>query len=223
MNRHFKLKFAAGAGLAGAIALAAYSAAAPPPAAPSARRERSQHALEAQVAELERALARTQRLVVAEQRARLVQGGSPPASGAHTSDAPAPAPPAEPAPKQPAPPLPSIGEIRDLLDIRFTSEDDDRAWSRDAEVRAQAYLTGDALKPSRLQSVECRASLCRAEIEQPNEAAHRAYLEQTFTQPASDWTGPLMASLVEGPSGRLATVVFLARPGTELLSSEDQL
>jgi hypothetical protein len=222
MNHRMMLMLMGGSAFSLAVALGAarYGAASRPTASTSAAMERSVHALESQLAELRQELARTQRTVLSEQRARLEQVESP--RSATSSDAVGPTAPGDCQPDPAAQQhVPSTEETRDLLDARFSSEAEDRAWSREAEGQAQALLADHLLEPSRLLSLACKASLCRAEIGQPDEAAHRAYLEQTFTAPSKEWTGTLMASLVEQPTGNLSTVVFLARPGTELLSDAD--
>jgi hypothetical protein len=112
---------------------------------------------------------------------------------------------------------PTSDQMRELLDVRFSAEADDGAWNAEAETLARSELARHLPEPSRLHSLECKSSLCRAEIDQPDEGGHGEYLERLLEEPPA-WAGTLMASLVEYAPHRFSTVVFLGRPGTELLS-----
>jgi hypothetical protein len=210
LGKHVALAAAGVSIIAGALVVGRASPRYPAPAAPIASAEKE---LRAELAELRRGLARTQSALLREQQQQLaLTNRELERRGAEEHVAVEPAD-AEP---EPAAPVANAQDMRDELDARFSAEDSDPRWSAPAGENARTMLGHNLPHASQLHSLECRSTLCRGEIEQPSEDAHRAYLDQFMAQPIPDWSGRLMASLVEDPPGRFSTVVFLARAGTEL-------
>jgi hypothetical protein len=209
------------AGLASATAVSLWRA---PPERSAAPKQRSQPALETRLGELQKEVAELRRLALTLQRAqgettrsiRTLPAPSPPEESLQASETAV----GESAREPTSPRAPTAELIRDLLDARFSAEPDDHAWSRVASEQARAVVRNRLEHPSRQFSLECRSTLCRAEIEQPDEAAHRGYLDDLLNA-SLGWEGTLMASLVQQSPGSYSTVVFLARPGTELLSEAE--
>src|SRR5688572_24399532 len=113
--------------------------------------ERQLRGLEGQIADLRAELARTQQTVVAERQARLEQAEHEAAPTGETT------PPAQPGTEAETPrahsapaSAPAGAQMHDLLEARFSSEDDDVAWARVAREQAQALLASDLPAASRL-------------------------------------------------------------------------
>lgn len=137
-----------------------------------------------------------------------------------TRDAPVsprPAPPADSAPRA-TPPAASSGDVaeqRAHLQARFAAQGVDAAWASTAQQALREDLgrfTGDSV---RFKDVECRSSLCRAELTPTSADAGRTFLETWLHQ--RTWTGPGFAAGDEATDGGAPTmVVFLGRPETAL-------
>lgn len=114
-------------------------------------------------------------------------------------------------------PEPTVEQARDQLEHRFASESRDPSWSDGARSRISSFLTPGLPPNSRLLSLECRKSMCRAEIAHENLEAHQKFLSASLMSPSNTWDGPHMATLGENSGGSgVVTVAFLARPGVSL-------
>lgn len=108
----------------------------------------------------------------------------------------------------------SPDEIRASVEDRFQADKVDRGSTADARRQATEHLARGLVAGSVLGEVECRASICRAEIEQTDVAAHRAFLQSSI---APGWQGPAMATLKPRDGhGRVVTVVYLGRTANAL-------
>lgn len=113
------------------------------------------------------------------------------------------------------PRVPSVAEQRDYLQTRFASEQIDPGWAATARRDLENDLGRLGSKDVRVQGVECRVSLCRAEIVVASREVGNVFLESWLR--TRTWTGPGFASTDEASwhdSPRM--IVFLGRPGTEL-------
>ncbi len=124
---------------------------------------------------------------------------------------PEPAPPARPD----ASPEAEVAVERDRLQARFAGELADPAW---ASVARQELATdfgrlgGDDV---RIDNIECRSSMCRAELALAGAAAGRAFLQTWIHQ--RTWTGPAFATADKArPDGAQRLIVFLGKPGVDL-------
>jgi hypothetical protein len=105
------------------------------------------------------------------------------------------------------------------LQTRFAGEPADPTWATVARPDLTADLGRVGSNEVRIESIACRASLCRAELIIANAAAGRAFLEAWLRQRTS--TGPVFAAPVETrPDGVPHLIVFLGRPGAELARVE---
>lgn len=141
----------------------------------------------------------------------------PPLTTRDAPVSPRPAPPADPAPRA-TPPAASKGDVdeqRAHLQASFAAQGVDAAWASTAQQALREDLgrfTGDNI---RFKDVECRSSLCRAELTPINADAGRTFLETWLHQ--RTWTGPGFAAGDEATGGGAPTmVVFLGRPETAL-------
>lgn len=112
-------------------------------------------------------------------------------------------------------------DISDGLSSRFYAEDVDRNWSATARQKFQSRLSAAIPNGSRLVSLECKSSMCRAEISHPSMEAHQSFVQSAFMPPAQ-WEGSTMVSLKEESGERSVTsVAFLAREGQGLSVDDD--
>jgi hypothetical protein len=91
------------------------------------------------------------------------------------------------------------------LDARLQGEREDRGWA--AEVRRQIGETLGDLAGSSLRSVDCRASLCRAELTHPDPQALEGFISKY------SGAGPNFQLFYQREGDALATTVFVARRG----------
>jgi hypothetical protein len=123
--------------------------------------------------------------------------------------------PAQGAPSAPAePPAPerslddqaveAIAARRDQLQTRFAAQAVDRAWASDAQRALGDDLATHATPDVRIQSVECRTSLCRVDLAPTSSEAAQGFVQSWIRH--RTWTGP---GFVSGDGD--AVVVFVAR------------
>lgn len=108
---------------------------------------------------------------------------------------------------------------RARMQAHFADQPVDRSWASAAQYALQDDLGKVADDGIRLDRVECRSSLCRAEIVARSRDAASAFLESWLHQ--RTWTGPGFASHDDpNPDGSPRMVLFLGRPGTALPASD---
>jgi hypothetical protein len=138
---------------------------------------------------------------------------------------PSASPGAAPPPEPPAAPPPinvALEDTRDTLDARFHSESADRGWALEASVLIRKNLEGVIAGNSQLLSLDCRASLCRAEVKHDDLAAHQAFIQNAFVTAPASWQGPTLASYREDGRARggIVSVLFFGRDGTSTIGEE---
>ena len=179
--------------------------------------------IEAEVAELRRELHAVQaRDLLGRQKGA---SGPPVLSNVVTSTAPAAVPSvvAEPV-STPTKKALTSEDIRDGLNVHFYGETVDSSWSRTARQAFQARLIDALPAGSKLGSVECKSSMCRAEIWHPDLEAHREFIRTGFSSPTKPWQAATNVTLGEKPdSGKVTSIVFLAREGHEIPYDQDTL
>jgi hypothetical protein len=118
--------------------------------------------------------------------------------------------------KPPAPP--SSADQEAFLASTFSSQPIDAAWSRGAARQISDILRPIAGKNTNVVSVDCRATLCRADLEHETDADFRAFMNAMFTGAgAGAWNGAGGGGKVETePDGRVKAVLYFAKEGTEL-------
>jgi hypothetical protein len=138
---------------------------------------------------------------------------------ARRADAPAPEAAAlvDPAPTTApeARPEVSVAEQRTYLQDRFSAQGADPGWSSTARQALREDLGRPGSSDVRLENVECRSSLCRAEFVVTSQDAGNMFLESWLHQ--RTWTGAGFAAHDEtNPDGNHRLILFLGRPGTAL-------
>lgn len=138
--------------------------------------------------------------------ASVVVNGSPAATPS--------APTSEPAPP---PKVPTTEEMRDGLNVHFYEEAVDTSWSETTRRQLQTRVSGLLPAGSKLVSMECRSTMCRAEVAHPDLEAHREFIRAGFSSPAEMWRIATNVSLGEpADSAKVTSIVFLSREGREL-------
>lgn len=167
--------------------------------------------LERQLAELRHEIQMTKALAVATRRER-------PHEPLSTQDTKA-----EPSVQsEPPPPELTPERMNDAVEARFHAENYDRSWSIDAQRSISNYLTDTLAPGSRVMQVDCRASLCRAEIRHASHEAYRAFLDNTLRDPTKAWEGPTMHTQQESRDAKEPiSIGFFARAGSLLLTEAD--
>jgi hypothetical protein len=173
---------------------------------------------ESELAELQGKLAalstsaRTLRTELAARR----QMPQPAAASAAPRIAEQPAPAEDPSHAGP-PPLDVI-ETRDQLEASFLRQHGDVRWSGEAQRTAATRLSAILPETSKLQSLECRASMCRIETAHQGLESYQLFVRNAFMNPETKlWNGGFFTMQLDDPvNGKLVTVSYLARDGEEL-------
>ena len=101
------------------------------------------------------------------------------------------------------------------LQDRFAAERVDPRWATTARRDISDDLSRVAGDDVQLQTVECRSSMCRAELSFVKREAGTSFMEKWLR--ARSWTGPGYAENEGAPDGPHHLVVFLGKPGADLL------
>jgi len=111
-------------------------------------------------------------------------------------------------------------DVRDSLSARFVEEAYDSNWSVVTRGKIQALLAAAIPTGARVLSVDCKSSLCRAEVSEPDIESHQQLIRKGFTSTPA-WEGSTMVTLGDDAgSGHVTSVAFFARPGKALSSDE---
>jgi hypothetical protein len=124
--------------------------------------------------------------------------------------------PEEPAPQAPAEPAaePSIADQQTNLQARFAGEGIDAGWASTSRLALRDDLGRFSGKDVRILDVECRSSLCRAELLLTSHEAGRTFMESWLR--ARSWRGPGFVASDDETAGGAKLVVYLGRPGNDL-------
>lgn len=169
---------------------------------------------EAQLSQIQDELQRTRALGLAVR----ASSAPPAAASARQPEAQLPAPTGEPSvATSPGKPERTFDDVRDALNSRFYGEAYDSSWSASARQKFQTQLSEALPEGSRLVSVECRSSMCRAEISHRDIKAHQSFVQNAFAPPRAHWDGPTMVSLEDEPgTNNVTSVAFWGREGQAL-------
>lgn len=112
-------------------------------------------------------------------------------------------------------------------EARFVSEPRDPEWAEPARTQVEGLLRAQAGSSSQVGSVECRQSLCRAEVAHTDERERQRYVRdvinalETGLDQGQRWPGERMALRERQPDGTLVTVLYYAREGQPFLQDTD--
>jgi hypothetical protein len=177
--------------------------------------ESSDNSMRGELTELRSELARAQATL----QALNLRSNASSATGGSTTEVPQPAPAIETEP----PPLPvRLEDQREILDARFNAEVTDRSWEREARQLVEKQLGSFVPDGSRLVSIDCRASLCRAEVRHPDMASHQQLIRDAFASGTTSWPGATLASYREPQrqNDPVISVLFFGRDGSDFADEQ---
>jgi hypothetical protein len=113
------------------------------------------------------------------------------------------------------PSAPTMEDTRAYLQASYEREPVDRAWARDAQMDLQTAIEKQMPSPPSMNHLECRTSLCRAEIAFTGPDEFRTFLNDSGLV----WKGA--GALIRTGSGEdWSTVAFFVKPGQPLPTLE---
>ena len=115
---------------------------------------------------------------------------------------------------QDTPQAPNFGSDEEMqlhVEAIYSSEPSDRGWSGNAESSLQTGVRGNLPEGSRLLRAECRATLCRMELEHQTQDAHEGFLRALA--PERPWNGPMYSSAPRRENEKIYSTLFIAREG----------
>jgi len=108
---------------------------------------------------------------------------------------------------------------RGLVETAFKAESADARWAHETRRAVDASLTSiGARVGARVETLECRSSICRAEVRLPSDDAYDRLLTDFIRE--SKWPAPGLATRLERPGGGTTMLLYLAREGTSLPEPE---
>lgn len=104
------------------------------------------------------------------------------------------------------------------LDATFVSQVPDQTWAGAQRERTSALLGSLGSTASEIVGVECRGSLCRAQLTLADEERYNALMHTMVASPEFRTAGQqaTVHRKPAGPDGRVAVSIFLTKEGTEL-------
>ncbi len=105
----------------------------------------------------------------------------------------------------------SIEEHRDSLERRFSAEAFDGSWSASARPQVTDFINKSLPAGSRVLGIDCRQTLCRAEIEHSSAEAHTSMMSALL-----EWDGASLVTIGSASGAVPSTLAFLAKPGVNL-------
>lgn len=168
---------------------------------------------ESEIAEMRRELGASSAPRAETARSEAPRPAPEPVASIRVGEAPAPAPAVE---AQPKPPM-EAAEVRDHLEVTFTQQRAD-GQSDDARRTAEARLTAVLPATAKLQSLECRTSMCRIETVHQSAESYQQFVKGAFLDPKTKiWNaGFFSTQLIDPVDGKLVIISYLARDGEEL-------
>ncbi|MCI0655125.1 MAG: hypothetical protein L0Y39_11700 [Methylococcaceae bacterium] len=105
------------------------------------------------------------------------------------------------------------------IEASLETETVDSGWSGSTSDRIREVFTGDGLAGASLQDIDCRATLCRVEVQHRDEAKLREF-QRVFPFKVSQVLPRLMMHRIENADGSITTYLYLARQGHRLPAAE---
>lgn len=106
------------------------------------------------------------------------------------------------------------------IEANLEAETMDSAWSGSTADRIRDAFTGDELAGASLQDIDCRATLCRVEVQHRDEAKLRKF-QHLFPFKVSQVLPRLMMHRIENADGSITTYLYLARQGHHLPTAQN--
>lgn len=113
--------------------------------------------------------------------------------------------------------LPTQEDVRAYMDYSLEREPADPAWSRATRAEVYQRVEKALSREDTLSNLECRATLCRVNIRNANQAAFERLRDQSTGTRFAEWPHEIhFAKVTENPDGSVETAVYLAREGHDL-------
>jgi hypothetical protein len=118
----------------------------------------------------------------------------------------------------PAAAAPSLEDRRAFLELSFSRQPADVGWSKKATQQVREIFNAVNSRQTSVRSVDCRSTLCRAELEHENEGeAHHVLNQLLYMNPEHSWNGAWEGGKQEvAPDGTTKNILFFAREGTAM-------
>lgn len=114
------------------------------------------------------------------------------------------------------PPAPSQEDQVAYVEAVYSQQPRDPSWARDSLARLTDGIA-EQLGTSTLESLECRESLCKAELRHSDAADFSGFIDRLIGNANALWTGPLQSFREPiGPDGVVRNAIYFAKDGTEL-------
>jgi hypothetical protein len=97
-------------------------------------------------------------------------------------------------------------------DAALRAEPDDPAWSTRARDLIATTFSNEVLKATKVLDVDCRATLCRVRVINPDPRA-RMVFEHHFTLAVGQLLPQVLAQTTQHEDGSATSIVYLAREG----------
>jgi hypothetical protein len=102
----------------------------------------------------------------------------------------------------------------------FSQEAADPSWARDTERSIGNSLRGLADNSS-LQGIECRRSLCKANLRHPDQTKFSDFVDRVVAHANDLWTGPIYSHRdAVGEDGVVQNTIYFGKQGTSIPSLE---
>ncbi|WP_164013879.1 hypothetical protein [Pyxidicoccus trucidator] len=112
---------------------------------------------------------------------------------------------------QAPPPQPTYAQAQANVLSAYELELPDDAWSGNAERRLGELVRGRLPGGSRLNVLECRATMCQVEVSHADQKAHGPFLMDGFM----GWPGSLFVASERQEHGELVVTIIASREGTD--------
>ena len=113
--------------------------------------------------------------------------------------------------KQETPALVTLEQSQGHVLSAFADERVDPAWSHEASRSLERLVRGHLPSGSRVQSIECRTTMCEVEVFHANASAHGPFIVDGF----SGWPGSVFVAAEKEERGSLSVKFIAFREGAE--------
>ncbi len=101
------------------------------------------------------------------------------------------------------------------MDVVYAAQPADRGWGAASARKLEDGLGRFTDSGSRIQSVDCRTSICKVVVSHPDVSRQQSFVSGAFGT-TDYWTGPRAAIRKVDPNGDVSTLAFFGRDGTSL-------
>jgi hypothetical protein len=109
----------------------------------------------------------------------------------------------------------SVAEVARSFEVTFYGENADVDWVSSARSTLQGRVSTLIPRGTVINSLECRSSMCRAELLYDGVESYRTFMDTFRQYDNSPWTDGYVFSKVEDETtnGSISAVTYFGRPG----------